>query len=96
MEILQFLLNFILKEYNGGKYQEIFKLLQENSFDVKNILRNGNPETLEPILKTIFSVFSKNQNESPKNYSEESFGLNPIIKIADKEIVYALNKHFAS
>lgn len=95
MEILRFILNFLLKNYNDGSIADIFKLLEENSFDIKRVLQNASPETLEPIFKKLFSVFSKGQKESPKDYNFESYGLKPIINIADKEIVYALNKYFA-
>ncbi len=92
MEILQFLLSFFLKEY-GGAFNNIVPIiesLRENSFDLKKTLSSLNPEVLEPILKTFASGFGgiKNNDGYPKDNR-----LSPIINIADKEIVYALNRY---
>lgn len=92
MELLQFLLDFFVKQFGGDKYSPLFCFLKENSFDVKKILSNFNPQVFEPIIKD-FMDFNKNKNptESVGNY-----GLNPIANLADSQIVYTLNKYFAT
>lgn len=89
MEILQFLLSFFLSEYGGGKYAPVFELLKENSFDIGKTLKNLDPKKVAPIVKDIFSSAQKN---SPTE-SVGHFGLSPVKNIADKEIVFALNKY---
>lgn len=91
MEILQSLLSFLLNEYGDGNFKPIFNLLKENSFDITKVLKNLKPETITPIIK---EFLSKN-NKSPTQTVGQGFGLNPIAKIADKEIVYTLNKFFS-
>ena len=91
MEILQFLLSFFLNEYGGGSLKPILELFKENSFDIKRVLQNLKPETVAPIIK---DFMSKNNNKSPTETVGHACGLNPIAKIADKEIVYTLNKFF--
>ena len=91
MEILQFLLSFFLNEYGGGNFKPILELFKENSFDLKKVLQNLKPETVAPIIK---DFMSKNNNKSPTDSVGQVYGLNPIVKIADKEIVYTLNNFF--
>ncbi len=96
MEILKFLLSFFLEEYGGEKLMPIFNALKENSFDIKKTLQNINPETAAPILKSLFDggfkgVFGNAEKSSPTG---KTYGLEPISEIADKEIVYTLNKYF--
>lgn len=89
MEILQFLLSFFLSEYGGGKFAPVFELLKENSFDIGKTLKSLDPKTVAPIVK---DIFSSAQNKSPTVHVG-SFGLSPVKNIADKEIVYTLNKY---
>lgn len=91
MEILQFLLSFFLNEYGGGKFAPILNLLKENSFDIKKVMANLNPETVAPIIKDFMNSAKK---ESPEAYSGHSEGLSPIAGIADKDVIYTLNKYF--
>lgn len=92
MEILQFLLNFFLEEYGDKSFAPIFESLKNNSFDIASTLKNLNPETLTPILKT-FMNFGK--NKAP-NTNLGAQGLNPIINFADEKIVRSLNKYFSA
>lgn len=90
MEILQFLLSFFLNEY-GGKLSPIIELLKNNDFDIKKTLQNVNLETIAPLIKNFMENGTKNR---PENSERSVAGLNPIAKIADKDIVYTLNKYF--
>ncbi len=92
MEILQNLLSFFLNEYNGGKYKPIFDLLRNNSFDIKKTLSNLNLDAVAPLIKE----FMQQNNTRPVQNTERDYGLNPIAKIADKDIVYTLNQYFYS
>lgn len=91
MEILQFLLSFFSQELNGGKFAPLFELFRDNSFDLKKIIKNLNPEIIAPLVQE-FMNFSKNNN--PTATVGQTVGLSPIANIADKEIVYSLNKYF--
>ncbi len=92
MEILQNLLSFFLNEYNGGKFKPIFDLLKNNSFDIKKALGNLNLEAIAPLIQE----FMKNNNSRQTQSVCRDYGLNPIAKIADKDIVYTLNQYFYS
>ena len=94
MEILQFLLSFFLNNFKGGSLSPIFNLLKENSFDIKKLVQNLNPEVLAPIIKS-FMELNKNE-KSPTEFVGQGEGLKPIATIADKDIVYTLNRYFYS
>jgi hypothetical protein len=91
MEILQFLLSLLSGNENFKRFQPIFNLLKENSFDIKKVLAHLDINALAPILKD-FMNFSTNNATNQSN--AQSVGLNPIAKIADKDIVYTLNQYF--
>lgn len=91
MEILQFLLSFFMSEMGGGKLEPVLKALKENNFDIKSLLKNLNPEIIAPIIK---DFMSKNEQNRPSGAHGRSVGLSPVAGIADKDIVYTLNKYF--
>ena len=91
MEILQFLLSFFMSEMGGGKLEPVLKALKENNFDIKSLLKNLNPEIIAPIIK---DFMSKNEQNRPSGTHGRSVGLSPVAGIADKDIVYTLNKYF--
>ena len=92
MEILQFLISFFLNEYGGEKLQSVFKVLKDNSFDIGKVIKNLTPETVAPILK---EFLKPNKNNTPTDFSVgEDYKLDPIARIADKDIVYTLNRYF--
>lgn len=74
---------------NGETTARFFKILSENSFDIKRVL---NVLTAEDLLNIIdgFNRFSGEQKTPSENYAN---GVTTISDIADKEIVYALNKY---
>ncbi len=98
MEILKLLLSFFLKDDKLKPFSPIVELLSKNSFDIHKTLKNLNLDALAPIVKAFLENASnvREQNKTPTDFSVgEVVGLNPIANIADKEIVYTLNKYFA-
>ena len=91
MDLLQFLLSFFKEEY-GDKYKNVIELVQNNSFDIKSILKNLNFETVLPIIKDIFGGI---KNFSP-HQKVQAEGLSPIKNIADEKIIFALNEYLDS
>lgn len=93
MEILQLLLSFLLKEYGGEKLAPVINSLKSGGFNLQSLLSSITPEMLAPI----FSLFSGVQNNKPcaETFSEQGYGLKPIAQIADKDIVYTLNRYLS-
>lgn len=91
MEILRFLLSLLTNGNNQSNLASIIELLNKGSLDLKSLLSNLNLEAIAPLLKDFF-----NQKPRSNQAEERGFGLNPIAKIADKDIVYTLNKYFYS
>ena len=92
MEILQFLLSSFLEQKNFKKFLPIFELLKENSFDIKTTVKNLNVQTVAPIIKEFINF---NNNDNLHNEKDEKYyGTSPIIDIADKNIIWTLNRHF--
>ncbi len=92
MEILQFLLSFFSSEYKGGKFQPLFDLLKENSFNIGETIKRVKPEMLAPLI----SEFAFKNNSSPSFNDGEVSGLTPISQIADQNIVNSLNCYLGS
>lgn len=90
MELLQLLVSFLTEQFKGQKIGTLIKLFADNSFSLKETLKNLKPETLGPIVKDLFSKTNTRAEESAR-----ANGLSPISNFADKEIIYSLNKYFA-
>ncbi len=98
LEILKSLLSIFLTDDKFKSFSPIVELLSKNSFDLHKTLKNLNLEAIAPIIKAFFSNMGVNngQNKTPtENSVGEVSGLNPIANVADKDIVYTLNKYFA-
>ena len=89
MEILQFLLSFLLKEYGGEEINSIVNELGGGNFDLKDFMGKITPEKIAPVIK---KFFGGEKNDPSENSSD---GLNPIMNIADKDITDTLNGYFA-
>ncbi len=89
MEILQFLTTLLANEQNLKILTPILELLKQNSFDLKKVLSNVNPQVLAPIIKE----FMTNINNRSTDTIERNNGLTPISNIADKDIIFSLNKY---
>ncbi len=95
MDLLQ-ILSFFLKESNLAGLSPIIELLQNNSFDIAKTLKSLNMDTLAPLIRAFMSGMNNSAKENPTESSVgDIHGLNPIANIADKNIVYTLNKYFA-
>ena len=93
MDLLQFLLSFILKEFGGEQLLPIVSALKDSGFDLKTLLSHLTPDMVAPFIENI--ITNKNQ-PCNQNSSVQGYGLSAIADIADKDIVYTLNKYFYS
>lgn len=89
MEILQVLLSLFSNGQNMQVIKDIFLLLKQNDFDIRKTILNLDSKTIEPIIEQ----FVKNINNRPTETVGRYQGLTPISNIADKDIVYCLNKY---
>ena len=94
MEILQFILDFLAKQGGESTLSRIIKLLKDNSFDLKKVLRELKPETVAPIIKQFLN--SAPAAKVSASATQKSYGIAPIARVADKDIVYTLNKYLGS
>lgn len=91
MEILQFLLSFFSDSEKLNKFTQLLNALKNNCLDFNTIAKNID---LKSILPVISQLFFSLQNKSPTDFSVGQVqGLTPICDIADKDIVFALNKY---
>ncbi len=88
MEILQFLLSEFLKNGQNESLKPLFELLKDNSFDIKKVIKNLSPEIIAPFIQNFTG-----QNKSRAN-ARQFNAISPIANIADRDIVYSLNKYF--
>lgn len=86
MEILQFLVSLM---QNNEKLAPILQALQQNNFDLKKTLFSLDPKILQPFVEGIMNFF---ENKSPTVSVGQDNALAPISNVADKDIIYTLNK----
>ena len=91
MEILQFLTSFFQNNQNLKLITPIIEILRQNNFDIKRALSSLTPEMIKPIIEQFSAVMSS----APNNLKQDNQGLAPISNIADKDIVYALNRYLS-
>lgn len=89
MELLQFLLSFLTNDKNTNFLTPIIELLKNNFSGVFDALKGLDLSSIIPIISQVFSSLN---NFSPTNNVGLNQGLTPIANIADKDIVYTLNK----
>lgn len=87
MEIPDIVKNF-LSNNNLSALLPVIKALSDNSFDVKKTLSGITPET----LMKVFGEFMNSPPPAPSIGIEKN-GVSPIANIADKDIVYTLNRY---
>ena len=87
MEILQFLLSFLATEYANGKYEAIYKALEDSNFNFSEMLKKLDINAISPVIEEVGKIFST------KKPQDTSCGLNPIISIANKKIVTCLSDY---
>ena len=90
MEIPE-ILKKLLSDNNLSALLPFIKLLGENSFDIKKAIGSITPET----LMNLGGEFLKN-NVPESSFKAEKNGVSPIANIADKDIVYILNRYVSA
>ena len=91
MDLLQFILSLLGNDKIINLFAPIIELLKQNSFDIKKVLASLDPEMLKPIVQE----FMNNINNRPAQSAERTNGLKPISNLADKDIIFALNRYLA-
>ena len=91
MDLLQLLTTLFGNDKFIGTLSPIIEHLRQNSFDIKKVLASLDPEMLKPIIEE----FIKSINNRPAQSAERIDGLQPISNIADRDIVFALNRYLA-
>ncbi len=98
MQILKLLLSFFLKDEKFKTFAPVLELLSKNDFDFRKTLNGLNLDAVAPIIKAFMENLNakEGQKQTPTDFSVgEVVGLNPIANLADKEIVYTLNKYYS-
>lgn len=91
MEILQFLTSFFQNNQNMKLLAPIIEILRNNDFDIKRALSSLTPEMIKPIIEE----FARQMNYRSNSQPVRNEGLTPISNIADKDIVYSLNRYLS-
>ncbi len=91
MDLLQFITSLLGNDNMLKLLSPIIELLKQNSFDIKKVLASLDPEMLKPIIEE----FIKSLNNRPAQSAERIDGLQPISNIADRDIIFALNRYLA-
>lgn len=95
MDLLQIIISFLNNLNSNSDLSPLFDLFKNNSFDLKKILSNLSLESVAPIIKEFLHNFNQEKNPTGCSVGQE-FKLEPIAFIADKDVVYTLNRYFNS
>lgn len=92
MEFLELLLKNFTDENTASALSSLLKTVSENGFDLNKIMKTADISALLPLLGGLFS--GGNAAEKPK--AEEANPLAPVSSVADRDIVFALNRYLAA
>ncbi len=95
MDLLQILISFLNNLNTNSDLSPLIDLFKNNSFDLKKVLSNFSLETVTPIIKEFLRNFNQTKNPTDCSVGQD-FKLEPIAFIADKDVVYTLNRYFNS
>ena len=94
MELLQKLAYFLFNTDGGQKLLPLLSSIMNGSVSLTDLIKNINIQTLLPLLN---GFFNNGQNKNPPAKADGNcYGLKPVVNLADKEIVYTLNRYFCS
>ena len=92
MDFLKNLLSLLSNDKVIDDAMPLLNLLKDNSFDIKKVLSSLDLSTILPLLEKLINT----ENSPPERYqSGENLHLTPISKVADSQIIYALNRYFS-
>lgn len=82
---------------DGGlqKLLPVLNVLRENSFDIKKVLQNLTPESVMQVFQSFMSQNS-DVGKAEQEFTGYPAGVSAIANVADKEIVYVLNRYLSS
>ena len=94
MELLQKLAYFLFNTDGGQKLLPLLSSIMNGSVSLTDLIKNINIQTLLPLLN---GFFNNGQNKNPPAKADGNcYGLKPVVNLADKEIVYTLNRYFCN
>lgn len=94
MDITEIIKN-LFSGTNAETVLPIINLLRENSFDLKKVAQNLTPEKIIPVVQA-FAAAKNASDEKNAPFQAEKGGVLTIANIADKEIVYCLNRYLSA
>ena len=91
MDITEIIKN-LFSGTNAETVLPIINLLRENAFDLKKVVQNLTPEKIIPVVQAFASAKSATEDTAAP-FGAEKGGALTIANVADKEIVYCLNRY---
>lgn len=87
MNLLQILTTLFSNPDTRKLFLNLLAEILNGNFSIENFLQNINLEKALSLLSPLF------QNSSNNDVKGQTMALSPIVNIADKDIVYSLNKY---
>ena len=88
MDVLQYILQSFSGNENLKKFAPVLELALKNGFDFKKMMQNLDVNAILPILSAFF-------NQPAATAAAASQPLSAISSVADKDIVYCLNRYLS-
>lgn len=92
MNLLQIFLSLLKNNKSLEQFLPLLSILQQNNFDLQKTLASIDPKALQPLITSLMNFF---ENKSPTYSVGQENALSPISDIADKDIIYSLNKYLS-
>jgi hypothetical protein len=92
MDLLQLITSLFGGNVDFSAFLPLINMLKSGNFDFNSILTLLQNEKILPIIKNFFNSFN---NKSPTETVGQISGLSPIASIADKDIVFVLNRYLS-
>ena len=92
MDLLRLITSFLGGDLNLNDFLPLINMIKSGSFNLNTILSILQDEKILPLVKGFFNSFN---NRSPTNVVGQVSLLSPIAPIADKDIVFVLNRYLS-
>lgn len=91
---IEYILNNFLKGDMKDKISPVLEMLAKNNFDISKVIKNLDVTTVAPLLGSLFEAFSARKGAAQTAQAAAN-PLAPISSVADRDIIYSLNRYLA-
>ena len=92
MDLLQLITSLFGGNVDFSAFLPLINILKSGNFNINDLFTLLQNEKVLPLIKNLFSSFN---NKSPTTEVGQASPLSPIASIADKDVVFVLNRYLS-